>query len=79
MKRPNLDIATKIGVALAAILIAGILSVIMALPVKWLWNWLAPAIFGLPAISVLQAWGLAMLSSLLLKPNPVRPEKKDQA
>ena len=79
MKRPNLDIATKIGVALAAILIAGILSVIMALPVKWLWNWLVPGIFGLPTVSVLQAWGLAMLSSLLLKPNPVRPEKKDPA
>jgi hypothetical protein len=77
MTKPNLDIATKIGVALAAILIAGILSVIMALPVKWLWNWLMPAIFALPTISVLQAWGLAMLSSLLLKPNPPKTEKKD--
>lgn len=77
MKRPNLDIATKIGVALAALIVAGILSIIMAFPVKWLWNWLCPEIFGLPVISVLQAWGLSLLSSLLLKPNPAKPEKKD--
>lgn len=77
MIKPKLDIATKIGVALAAILIAGVLSVIMAFPVKWLWNWLCPVIFGLPVISVLQAWGLAMLSSLLLKPNPAKMDKKD--
>jgi len=77
MTKPNLDVATKIGVALAAILIAGILSVIMAFPVKWLWNWLMPEIFGLPVISVLQAWGLSMLSSLLLKPSPTKVEKKD--
>ena len=77
MTKPNLDVATKIGVALAAILIAGILSVIMAFPVKWLWNWLMPEIFGLPVISVLQAWGMSMLSSLLLKPSPTKVEKKD--
>ena len=77
MIKPKLDIATKIGVALAAILIAGVLSIIMAFPVKWLWNWLCPSIFGLPVISVLQAWGLTMLSSLLLKPNPTKMDKKD--
>jgi hypothetical protein len=77
MTKPNLDVATKIGVALAAILITGILSVIMAFPVKWLWNWLMPEIFGLPVISVLQAWGMSMLSSLLLKPSPTKVEKKD--
>jgi hypothetical protein len=77
MNKPNLDIAAKIGVALAALLIAGILSVIMAFPVKWLWNWLCPALFGLPAISVLQAWGLSLLSSLLIKPGPAKQEKKD--
>lgn len=77
MIKPKLDIATKIGVALAAILIAGVLSIIMAFPVKWLWNWLCPVIFGLPVISVLQAWGLAMLSSLLLKPSPTKIDKKD--
>jgi hypothetical protein len=77
MTKPNLDIATKIGVALAAILVAGVLSIAMAFPVKWLWNWLCPEIFGLPVISVLQAWGLTMLSSLLLKPYSAKTEKKD--
>ena len=77
MKKPNLDIAARIGVALAAILIAGILSIVMAFPVKWLWNWLCPEIFGLPMISVLQAWGLSLLSSLLLKPYSSKQDKKD--
>jgi xanthine/uracil permease len=77
MKRPNLEIATRIGVALAAILIAGVVSIIMAFPVKWLWNWLCPEVFGLPVISVLQAWGLSLLSSLLLKPYSAKQDKKD--
>lgn len=31
-----------------------------------LWNWLMPAVFGLPAISLAQALGLFVLSRLLL-------------
>ena len=77
MIKPKLDIATKIGVALAAILIAGVLSVIMAFPVKWLWNWLLPEIFGLKEISALQAWGLVFLLSLMI-PNRNLTEKKSE-
>jgi hypothetical protein len=36
----------------------------------WLWNWLMPAIFGLPVISFWQAWGLLVLSSILFKRHP---------
>lgn len=49
-----------IGLALA-------LSVILAIPVWFLWNWLMPAVFGLAKVTLWQAWGLALLSSLLLK------------
>jgi hypothetical protein len=31
-----------------------------------LWNWLMPAIFGLPALSLLQAFGLLALSRILV-------------
>jgi hypothetical protein len=31
-----------------------------------LWNWLMPAIFGLPVISYLQAFGILILSKILL-------------
>ena len=42
-------------------------SVLYAIPVWILWNWLAPAVFGLSKITLFQAWGLSFLSSLLLK------------
>lgn len=32
----------------------------------WLWNWLMPALFGLPALGFGQALGLLVLSRLLL-------------
>lgn len=42
-------------------------SLIFAFPMMWLWNWLMPAIFKLPTITVLQALGLNILASLLFK------------
>ncbi len=38
-----------------------------AFPVKWLWNWVMPIIFGLPVITVAQAWGLSFLSAFLTR------------
>jgi hypothetical protein len=43
------------------------LSFLFALPVMWLWNWLLPALFGLPVITWTQAWGLSLLCSFLFK------------
>jgi ABC-type transport system involved in multi-copper enzyme maturation permease subunit len=63
----------KIGVALGTVAVAMILAatvaIVLALPVKWLWNWLCPEIFGLPTLNVLQAWGLSTLCSMLFKPG----------
>jgi len=42
-------------------------SIIGALPVMWLWNWLIPAIFGLVKISFFQALGLNLLTGLLFR------------
>ncbi len=49
------------------IVLAFLLSLILALPVMWLWDWLMPTIFGLPEITLMQAWGLNFLCSLLFK------------
>ncbi|MFA7156748.1 MAG: hypothetical protein WC123_03555 [Bacilli bacterium] len=48
-------------------------SLILAFPIKWVWNWIMP-IFELPMISVLQAWGITLLVRLIFpsitsKPN----------
>lgn len=38
-----------------------------ALPMMLLWNWLMPSIFGLPAITFVQALGMGLLASILFK------------
>jgi hypothetical protein len=70
----------KLTTLLAALLLAAglafLASVIIAFPVKWLWNWLIPEIFtGVKPISALQAWGLVFLLNLMI-PNRNRTEKK---
>jgi hypothetical protein len=72
----------KITTLLAAILLAAglafLASVLIAYPVKWLWNWIVPTVFtGVKEISALQAWGLVFLLNLML-PNRNRAEKKSE-
>jgi hypothetical protein len=51
------------------IVLVVVFSLLFALPVMWLWDWLMPTIFGLPEITLFQAWGLSALSGLLFKSN----------
>lgn len=58
---------TAIG---ATIVVVGgfvLLSLVLSLPVMWLWDWLMPTIFNLKEITLLQAWGLNFLCGLLFK------------
>lgn len=53
----------KLGLfALGAFLIVGM---VLSIPLCLLWNWLMPNIFGLPTISVLEAFGLSALITFL--------------
>jgi high-affinity Fe2+/Pb2+ permease len=45
-------------------------AILFGFVIMWLWNWLMPHIFGLPAISYWEGWGLLILSSILLKGSP---------
>jgi hypothetical protein len=54
-------------VILAAVLGLAIYALLAALPVMWLWNWLMPELFGVQAISFLQALGLLALCGALFK------------
>ena len=38
---------------------------VLSIPLCLLWNWLMPNIFGLPAINVLEAFGLSALVTFL--------------
>ena len=50
---------------LGAILLVAIVSILMALPTMWLWNWLMPLIFGLIKINFWQALGINLLAGIL--------------
>jgi|TARA_B100001093_G_scaffold351559_1_gene336064 hypothetical protein len=52
--------ANKVGVIIGAL---------VAVPVGFmlLWNWLMPAIFGLPLIGYFKSWGLLLMSIILFK------------
>lgn len=57
----------RIGKWFATVLIIALLSLIIALPIKWLWNGVMPDLFGLPEITFWKAYGLYLLWHLLLR------------
>ncbi len=42
----------------------------------YLWNWLMPELFQLPGISLLQAWGLLLISKILFGGGGAHFQKK---
>lgn len=62
MLRKALTIAKYVSLGLIA---ATAVIFVFGFFVMWLWNWLMPDIFGLPAITYWQAWGLLLLGHLL--------------
>lgn len=51
------------GIVVLAAIVA--IALLASVPIFLLWNWLMPVIFGLKEITLLQALGLSLLSSLL--------------
>lgn len=68
-------VETAITVLLTNIFIIFLSMCFWALPVLLLWNWLMPSIFGLAKISLVQAWGLSALCSILFKGNTTYEKK----
>ena len=56
-----------VGWVLVGLVVGSALCLALGLPVMWLWNWLMPALFRLPAITFWQAVGLMLLCHLLFK------------
>lgn len=46
-----------------------LIAVVVTLPTWGLWNWIAVTVFELPAMSILQIFGLLLLLSLLFGRN----------
>ena len=69
------DFLKAIGLVFVAVFIILFFSFIFAWFVMLLWNWLIPAIFGLKVITFWQAFGLNLLSGLLLKSQSFNNKK----
>jgi len=69
----------KIGRIVCAMLLVPLILAFTALlfgfPVKWLWNWLMPTLFGLRGITFLQAVGLMYLAGLLFGQSKSKDSK----
>lgn len=46
-----------------------LISLLVGLPVMFIWNWIMPVLFGLPLITFWQSVGLYLLASVLFKSN----------
>ena len=50
---------------MVTVLVMLLVSVLLAAPVMWLWDWLMPSLFGLRSVTLIEAWGLTILCNLL--------------
>lgn len=65
----------QLATILGALAIGLLASIVVAFPVKWLWNWLVPEIFGARPISAVQAWGLVFLAHLIFPKTKFESKK----
>ena len=59
----NKDKLEIIFYVLKLLLLGWIISLALAFPTMWLWNYLMPKIFGLPTLTFWQTFGLQVLVS----------------
>jgi hypothetical protein len=76
MVRKVLRILKWVGLGTA---VAACVIFVVGFIVLWLWNWLMPDIFGLPRITLWQAWGLLILAHLLLGAGQISHESHGKA
>ena len=65
---PNV-IAKVVGAVVLSISALAGISLLMAFPVKWCWNFTVPELFHGPVITWGHAWCLTFLSGMFIKSN----------
>jgi len=66
-RNPHFSVPAIIAMVTGGLVLAFLFAFLFGWAVMYLWNWLMPVIFGLPTIGYWQAWGLVLLSHILLK------------
>jgi len=62
---------------IVTIIIVGLVGLLVAFVIVWLWNMSMPALFNLPIITYWQAWALyllVMIFASLFKPTDIKKE-----
>lgn len=62
-----MEALAALGVLVAGALMGFLLALVFCVPAWLLWNWLMPVVFGLPTLTLVQAWGLVLLCGILFK------------
>lgn len=68
------DLINKVLIVISALTVYTLISVVLAIPVLLLWNWLIPTIFGITKITLGQAWGISLLCGILFGQGSSRSE-----
>ena len=71
------EIITLISTLVTILLVAVAIGFILALPIKWCWNYTIPGLFGLNAITWGQAWCLNFLTSCFFQSTQTYAKKED--
>lgn len=61
------DAYKKFGMLCGSLVVIIVFSLLIAFPIKWLWNGVMPDVFGLPEITFWKAYGMYLLFHLLLR------------
>jgi hypothetical protein len=65
-KWEDFSLRTKVLIIIAGIIAGAGLLTLFGFITMWLWNALMPKLFGLPGINYWEAWGIVILSKILL-------------
>lgn len=71
------SLSERLGILLTALCMAFVLSLILALPVLWIWNSTLPEVLGAKEITWWSAWKLSMLCSILFKSSITLKKNND--
>lgn len=61
------DAYKRFGMLCGVLIVIIAFSLLIAFPIKWLWNGVMPDMFGLPEITFWKAYGMYLLFHLLLR------------
>lgn len=76
--KPKDIIGNHLKAAIVSLIGGAVISLLLAIPIKLVWNWLLPGMFDAPFISIIEAWGLTFLARMIF-PTVISLPSKDKS